>query len=134
MSSSCLDRYRLLLDRFTAESTDPSLFEGASIPSRYESLRFAFDRFRRNGGRTVVELGTIRSFVHGGLPGCNDDDVRYWAPEDPQRWDWGAGLFSRLAAECLEDLAPRIVTVDLTRAHIRRCRIVTHEYRRLFAT
>ena len=55
----------------SAEHTPPD-----SGAPRSQSFRFAFDHFVQTGGRTVVESGTIRSFVHGALPGCGEDDPR----------------------------------------------------------
>lgn len=99
--------------------------------SRYYTFKIAFEHFKQNNGHVIVELGTSRSFVHGGHPGCNQDDVRFWNVEDPQDWDWGAGFFTRMAAECLMHLNPIIHTVDIIAAHIERCKVITadvHEY------
>jgi hypothetical protein len=93
--------------------------------SRYYTFKRAFEHFKQNNGHVVVELGTSRSFVHGGHPGCNLDDVRYWNVGDPQNWDWGAGFFTRMAAECLSHLSPVIHTVDIISAHIERCKVIT---------
>jgi len=92
-------------------------------PSRFASFSFAFENVQRTGGRRVVELGTTRSFVHGGLAGCNDDDPSHWDPQAPDRWDWGAGCFTLLAALCLA--GAEIHTVDSVRGHIERCRLMT---------
>ncbi|HTW07676.1 MAG TPA: hypothetical protein VME46_09205 [Acidimicrobiales bacterium] len=124
-------RFRPFLDEHTASATDPLLF-GRPVASRYHTLRYCFDHFLSTGGRTVVELGTIRSFVHGGLPGCNSDDVAYWEPGHPESWDWGAGCFSLLAAMCLSEVGPEIHTVDLVATHIERCKVVTSAYKHLF--
>ncbi len=114
-------------DTLLAEHTPPDC--GAP---RSESFRFAFDNFPTSGGGCIVELGTIRSFVHGGLPGCNEDDPRFWAPDDPESWDWGAGCFSLMAAISLEHVDPEIHTVDIAASHIARCRIVTARYAQFF--
>ena len=110
-----------------AEHTPPH-----SGAPRSESFRLAFETFLGAGGTTIVELGTIRSFVHGGLPGCNEDDPRFWSPEEPESWDWGAGCFSLMAAISLEHVAPEIHTVDIAAAHVERCRVATARYRHLF--
>jgi hypothetical protein len=112
--------YRELLERHTEPDGDE--------PSRFASLSFAFEHLQRTRGRTVVELGTTRSFVHGGLAGCNEDDPRYWQPDAPERWDWGAGCFTLLAALCLPDA--EIHTVDAAASHIERCRVMTAAYAR----
>jgi hypothetical protein len=52
--------------------------------------------FFENNFKTIVELGTSRSFVDGKFPGCNEDDVKYWEPENPEKWDWSAGIFTKV--------------------------------------
>ncbi len=131
MSLEVLDRYRPFLDEHTRVATDPQLMGGPAA-SRYETMRFCFEHFLERGGRTIVELGTIRSFVHGGLPGCNSDDPSLFDPKRPDTWDWGAGCFSLMAAACLAEAGPRIHTVDIVPAHIERCRVITAEYAELF--
>jgi hypothetical protein len=96
--------------------------------SRYHTFQIAFEHFEKNNGHMVVELGTSRSFVHGGLEGCNSDDTMYWTPDHAENWDWGAGFFTRMAAECLAHLDPRIHTVDIVAAHIERCKIMTQDF------
>jgi hypothetical protein len=127
-----LDRYRELLERFTYAEQDWSRF--ARLPlSRDHTFQRAFEMFRRSGGRVIVELGTIRSYTHGGLAACNTDDASAWTPDEPANWDWGAGCFSRLAAECLADLSPAIVTVDTAMSHLDRCRLVTAPFAAFFS-
>ena len=58
-------------------------------------------------------------------PGCNLDDIKYWNIQSPQDWDWGAGFFTRMAAESLAHLNPVIHTVDISASHIKRCKIIT---------
>ncbi|MHB1834118.1 MAG: class I SAM-dependent methyltransferase [Solirubrobacteraceae bacterium] len=130
--SACLLQFKPFLDRHTAEAIDREGLPPTAPGSRYESFRFAFDRVLAAGGRTIVELGTIRSFVHGGLSGCNDDDPAYWNPERPEDWDWGAGCFSLMAAISLQHVAPAVHTVDNVPAHIERCKVVTAPFARLF--
>lgn len=100
-----------------------------SIPkSRYDTFKTAFELFEKNNGKVIVELGTSRSFVHGGLIGCNLDDRKYWHPDQPADWDWGAGFFTRMAAVALGRLNPEIHTVDLITGHINRCRVMLADY------
>ena len=82
-------------------------------------------------GQIIVELGTSRSFTHGGLPGCNKDDPIYWTPLQPENWDWGAGFFTRMVATSLSHLRPMIHTVDLSPSHIERCKIMTSDFSHL---
>ena len=126
-----LDDFKPYLERWTHEGQDYSLV-GREPLSRYYSLRFAFEWFRSHAGKTIVELGTLRSYVHGGHPGCNTDDKALWNYDKPEDWDWGSGMFSMMAAMCLEDLAPRIITVDIMDAHVVRCKHMTRRYERLF--
>jgi hypothetical protein len=118
-----LEQYKEFLRKGTYEGECDK-----SLQSRYETFKYAFEHFEKHNGRIVVELGTTRSFVHGGLPGCNSDDIRFWTPNEPKNWDWGAGGFTRMAATCLSHLNPVIHTVDLAPAHIRRCKIITQDY------
>jgi Methyltransferase domain len=119
-----LDQYKDYLEHGTYVGFDWSHL--SRIPqSRYYTFKMAFEHFKQNNGHVVVELGTSRSFVHGGHPGCNLDDVRYWNVEDPKDWDWGAGFFTRMVAECLAHLNPVIHTVDIISTHIERCKVIT---------
>lgn len=129
---TALDKYREHLDRWTHADQDWSAFERLPL-SRFHTFECAFDMFRRGRGRAIAELGTIRSYTHGGLPACNTDDRTAWTPDEPANWDWGAGCFSRLAAECLGDLTPCITTVDIVSGHLERCRVITSSYASLFS-
>ena len=122
-ASEKLEKYKEHLQKGTYASNCSK-----SIKSRYHTFSYAFDHFERNNGKILVELGTTRSFVHGGLPGCNLDDPCYWTPNNPERWDWGAGCFTRMAAECLQHLNPTIHTIDIASSHINRCRTITKEF------
>lgn len=125
--SVVLVRYEHLLEEGTYQGQDWSAFK-VRPKSRAHTFLRAFEHFEAYQGRIVVELGTTRSFVHGGLVGCNSDDTKYWTPEQPKNWDWGAGGFTRMAAECLQHLNPVIHTVDLARSHIERCKVMTSDY------
>jgi len=92
---------------------------------RYPTFRDAFDTFVANGGQTVVELGTTRSFVSGGYPGCMVNDARYWKPTEPARWDWGAGMFTKMCAIHLMEHRPRIHSVDISAEAIEISKVTT---------
>jgi hypothetical protein len=121
---SVLNTYKTYLEQGTYVGHDWSCY-AVKPQSRYYTFKIAFEHFKTNNGHVVVELGTSRSFVHGGHPGCNQDDIQYWTPAEPQHWDWGAGFFTRMAAECLLHLNPVVHTVDLIASHIERCKIIT---------
>jgi hypothetical protein len=119
-----LNKYKDYLEQGTYTGYDWSHY--IPVPaSRYYTFKMAFELFKANNGRVVVELGTSRSFVHGGHPGCNLDDVCYWNAQKPADWDWGAGFFTRMATESLAHLNPIIHTIDLIASHIERCKIIT---------
>ena len=103
-----LNRYKSFLDQGTYQTI--YLFASPKkIESRYYTFKKAFEYFKLCNGKVVVELGTTRSFVHGGLPGCGLDDAHYWQPYNPESWDWGAGFFTRIAAECLAPMSPLFI-------------------------
>ena len=125
-STKTLKQYKQFLVDGTYGGQDWSCFD--IIPkSRYDTFKVAFEHFENNNGKVVVELGTTRSFVHGGLKGCNSDDQKYWTPDQPKNWDWGAGAFTLMATKCLKHLNPAIHTVDIAAKHIQRCKIMTSD-------
>lgn len=129
-ASSPMEPYRQFLERGTLDHQDWSKF--TTVPqTRYETFKKAFELFEANNGHIIVELGTSRSFTHGGLPGCNLDDVTFWTPNQPENWDWGAGFFTRMAAISLNHLQPEIHTIDLISSHIERCKVMTQDYRHI---
>lgn len=95
------------------------------LGSRYATLLDALETFIAIGGKVVVELGTTRSFVSGGFPGCMVNDPRYWNPSEPRMWDWGAGVFTRVAAEHLQEHGPEIHSVDVSLAAIQISQVIT---------
>lgn len=131
-ASEILDQYKDLLDAGTYEGQNWSNFESLPL-SRYYTFKLAFELFLQNNGKVIVELGTSRSFVHGGLVGCNSNDTKYWTPDQPKNWDWGAGFFTGMAAQCLAHVNPQIFTVDLARSHIDRCKVMTKPYKYLMS-
>jgi hypothetical protein len=66
----------------------------------------------KNRTYNIVELGSSRSFVTGGVPGCMSPDTKYWYPNNPNLWDWGAGIFTKVFAENLKGQKCNIYTVD----------------------
>ncbi len=96
--------------------------------SRYDTFKTAFEFLESMDNPVVVELGTTRSFTHGGLPGCNSNDVSYWKFENPEGWDWGAGFFTRMAPVALGHANINMHTVDLCSDHIKRCQVMTSDF------
>ena len=123
-----LGRYKEFLESGTYE--DGAWAGQAVLPkSRYETLSQAFGIFFESRGRNVVELGTTRSFCGGAYEGCNRDEIRFWEPDNPAKWDWGAGSFTRVAAEMLQGSGVVLHTVDSASSHIARCRVMTKPFK-----
>ena len=95
---------------------------------RYPTLLDAFEQFNSIGGKTIVELGTSRSFVPGNRRGCMINDPKYWHPYQPRRWDWGAGIFTRMCVEHLKERRPEIHTVDVSRDAIEISKVIAGEW------
>lgn len=128
--SNILDRYKTFLEDGTYMGQDWSVFP-TKPKSRYDTFKYAFEYFEKNHGKVVVELGTTRSFVHGGSPGCNTSNLAYWTPHNPENWDWGAGFFTRVAAESLAHLNPTMHTIDIDYTHIYRSAVITYDFRNI---
>ena len=60
----------------------------------------------------IVELGSSRSFVNGGVPGCLVPNSKFWNPDQPKFWDWGAGIFTKVFSENLQGKNFKLYTVD----------------------
>jgi hypothetical protein len=61
---------------------------------------------------TIVELGSSRSFVNHCFEGCCSPDMKYWYPEEPHKWDWGAGVFTKVFSDNLTGRSFTLITVD----------------------
>lgn len=122
-----LDQYKEYLDMGTYQASCLAALK-VKPQSRYYTFKKAFEHFEQNNGKIIVELGTTRSFVHGGLPGCCSTDPKYWTPYNPENWDWGAGGFTRMALECLAHLNPTLHTVDLSQAALAISKTITKDF------
>ena len=85
---------------------------GAHLGKRSESVTLALRSLAGKPAPVIVELGTSRSFVAGGEPGVMDPDPKYWAPDQPARWDWGAGIFSRVCGEAIAGTDATLHSID----------------------
>lgn len=128
MSEERLEQYRELLDKavsyYTPDETFIKYFN--RVPkSRYHTFKYCFEYFEKNDMKTMVELGTSRSFVDGRFPGCNLNDVKYWQPNNPEVWDWSAGCFTKVASTVFDNKDDfQLYTVDLAKDHIQRSNIM----------
>jgi len=66
----------------------------------------------RNNTYNIVELGSSRSFVNGNMDGCLSSDINYWHPYEPCKWDWGAGIFTKVFCENLMNKNYNLYTID----------------------
>lgn len=120
------------MDHFV-ESLDKTEF-GDEFKSRYHTFLAALKplaKLPQDQNVILVELGTSRSFVDGAYPGCNSDDTSFWNPHDFSRWDFGAGLFTYMAAEFMSHNHPKfeLHTVDLCSSHIERVKHMTRPFK-----
>jgi hypothetical protein len=60
----------------------------------------------------IVELGTSRSYVNGYIAGCGSTDIKYWNPLNPNIWDWGAGIFTKVFDENLHNMNYKLWSID----------------------
>jgi hypothetical protein len=113
-----LDEYKSWLDQKTFEG----MGKDDEPRSRYHSFKICLEYLQTVSDPQVLELGTCRSFVDGAFVGCNEDNPKYWEPNNPAKWDWGAGCFSLVFGQnnC------KLTTVDIISNHINRCRIMTN--------
>ena len=95
---------------------------------RYKTFLHSFEAFLAISGTTIVELGTSRSFVSAQFEGCMKNDLDYWDPADPSKWDWGAGLFTKMCAMHLQRYHPHIYSVDISADAIEISKVITSEY------
>jgi hypothetical protein len=81
---------------------------------RRETFLTSLTMIRKSEARpyVIVELGTSRSFVNGRYEGCCSPNPKYWAPNSPERWDWGAGIFTKVFADNLKDVEFNLYSVD----------------------
>lgn len=130
-AAECLGQYKTGLDQGSGDGLanfEERLGSAQRLPkSRYETMKMVYQHFETHDGKVIVEVGTSRSFRAAG-PGVNNDDVCYWTPNEPKLWDWGAGAFTRVTAECLAHQVSSFTTVDLSANHIGRSRWMTQEF------
>lgn len=95
--------------------------------SRYHSFKYCDFclKYNDNLSPTIVELGTSRSFVCGRFEGCNLDDIKYWEPYNPEKWDWSAGIFTKVFSNLFPN--SKFHTVDFEKSHINRCKIMNQD-------
>lgn len=125
MSHDALERYKEYMDNCMSGyySDEEILGYFGRLPKlRYDTFKYCWDHFLKNKFQLIVEMGTSRSFVDGKYPGCNEDDSKYWQPENPDVWDWSAGCFTRVFGELIQGTDTELISIDLEARHIARSR------------
>ena len=97
--------------------------------SRYFTFGYCLKDLNKRKEPVIIELGTMRSFVDGQYEGCNTSDEKYWDPNNPEKWDWSAGCFTKLFSESLPK--SKIFTVDNVEEHLNRCKVMTKGQRNI---
>ena len=123
-----MEQYKELMDgalRPYFPDEDFVKYYGRLPKFRYDTLKYCWDWFQKKNFKTIVELGTSRSFVDGKYPGCNSDDVSFWEPNNPEKWDWSAGCFTRVFGELIQGTDIEMMSVDLMPNHIGRSKKMT---------
>jgi hypothetical protein len=126
-----IEKYKDYLDKALSYYYDDLTFIKYfhKVPkSRYYTFKYVLDYTKYNHLKNILELGTSRSYVDGRFEGCNSDDIKYWEPENPGKWDWSAGLFTRVFAECLDNYECNIYSLDSNKNHIERCKNILDSY------
>jgi hypothetical protein len=126
-----IEKYKEYLDKALSYYYDDLTFIKYfyKVPkSRYHTFKYTLDYIKQNNLKTVLELGTSRSYVDGRFEGCNLNDTKYWEPNNPEKWDWSAGLFTRVFAESLDGTDCKIYSLDAVKDHIERSKIILDKY------
>jgi hypothetical protein len=75
---------------------------------RKNTFEKSYDIIKNKESLVIVELGSSRSFVNGYI----SNDLKYWNPDHPEKWDWGAGVFTKVFAENLKGNKYTLYTID----------------------
>jgi len=113
-----LSRWKSIIDDYTTRNNiSNSMIYYNYLDRRTNTFKKSYDLILENmknkkGTYNIVELGSSRSFVNGGIEGCMNPDIKYWEPNNPDVWDWGAGIFTKVFAENLKGKNYKLYTVD----------------------
>jgi len=128
MNFNVLDKYKELMDKsllYYNSEEEYIQFFGRVPKFRYDTFKFCLEYVEQNNLNKIVELGTTRSFVDGRFQGCNEDDIVFWEPDNPSKWDWAAGCFTRVIGEFIQNSDINLESVDLESTHINRSKKMT---------
>ena len=85
-----------------------------------KTMSWIHDNITPNRTFNIVELGTSRSFKSWGI----SSDLKDWHPDDPSKWAWSDGFFTRLFADNMEGYKFRIYSVDPCEQAVSVCKVV----------
>jgi hypothetical protein len=124
--TNILEKYKYFLNKGGSECYEENFMKYFKcIPKlRYITFKYCFEYFK-DSNPLIVELGTSRSFVDGRYEGCNSDDIKYWEPNNPEKWDWGAGLFTKIFSNLFPNT--EFHTVDIISNHINRSKLMNQD-------
>jgi len=125
-NNSIIEKYKDYLDNAMGYYYDKLTFLKffqKNPKSRYYSFKYVIEYIKTNNLKDVLELGTSRSYVDGRFEGCNSSDDKYWEPNNPEKWDWSAGLFTRVFSDEFGDKI-NLDTLDSNKEHLRRCKVI----------
>ncbi len=78
------------------------------LNQRTETFKKTFEYLKDKNDIVIVELGTSRSFKSWGI----SSDTNDWHPNNPEKWAWSDGCFTKLFADNLTDKNYIIYTID----------------------
>jgi hypothetical protein len=78
------------------------------LSQRTDTFKRVWDCIKDKDDIVIVELGTSRSFKSWGI----SDDEKDWFPENPEKWAWSDGCFTRLFVDNLEGKNYTVYTID----------------------
>jgi hypothetical protein len=108
-----MDKYFKFLDDYC--QYDYSHCANQDHKSRAYTFKYVWDEMIKLECPTIIELGTTRSFKHGGHIGCLQFDLKYWEPEKIEEFDWSAGNFTYVFGQLPNK---ELHTVDINSKHI----------------
>jgi len=119
-----MDKYFKLLDEASQFNYDHCANQNHR--SRAYTFKYVWDKMLELECPTIIELGTTRSFKHGGVKeGCLVADIKYWEPDKIEELDWTAGNFTYVFGQLPNK---ELHTVDIEPKHIWVAQTMTSEF------
>jgi hypothetical protein len=93
-----------------------------------KSYELIMKNIKENICYNIIELGSSRSFVTDGLEGSMSTNIKYWNPNEPKLWDWGAGIFTKVFLENLKEVNHKLYTIDPDSDAIAIVKVICNDY------